>query len=155
MIEALSEAQWARFDAEGYVKLGRQLDDATLRWLQDRADAVMLGESGVPERCLAMFLPDGSAAGWPAPRTIGYKEIYGMEHEPSFLRYMQRPLFRHVGGRVYGAGRPIAINRAMFFAKPSFVTGDDNPRVAASLNIGFHQARPPAHNTEPPRFTPP
>ena len=78
-----------------------------------------------------------TAAGWPAPRTIGYKEIYGMEHEPSFLRYMQRPLFRHVGGRVYGAGRPIAINRAMFFAKPSFVTGDDNPRVAASLNIGF------------------
>ena len=88
MIEALSEAQWARFDAEGYVKLGRQLDGATLARLQDRADAVMLGESGVPERCLAMFLPDGSVAGWPAPRTIGYKEIYGMEHEPSFLRYM-------------------------------------------------------------------
>ena len=30
MIEALSEAQWAQFDAEGYVKLGRQLDGATL-----------------------------------------------------------------------------------------------------------------------------
>ena len=65
MIETLSEAQWAQFDVEGYVKLGRQLDDAELRLLQDRADAVMLGESSVPE-----YQP--SSAQWLSPGPNGH-----------------------------------------------------------------------------------
>eukprot|EP01051_Picozoa_sp_SAG22_P000402 SAG22_NODE_11_length_35583_cov_107.128790_2_plen_141_part_00 len=121
MLDRLTAAQWEQFDRDGWTRLGRQLSPSGLQRLQQSADDIMLGKAVAAQTpgALAMFLPDGSPAGcWPAPRTLGYKEIYGLEYEPSFLQYMQQPLFRHVGERVYGAGKPIGISRAMFFAKP-------------------------------------
>ena len=39
----ISDEQWARFEKEGYVRLGRVMDDDELAGLQQRIDDIMLG----------------------------------------------------------------------------------------------------------------
>jgi ectoine hydroxylase-related dioxygenase (phytanoyl-CoA dioxygenase family) len=47
------------------------------------------------------------------------KRSHQSEHDPLFLEYMQRPIFRQICTRVLGAGTPVACFRAMFMNKPA------------------------------------
>jgi len=123
----LTAAQWKQFDDLGYVKLGRVIDDASLKALQTRIDEIMLGTASVNYDRMLMQLDSSSGKYEDAgPQTKGhkgatlnYRKIQDLELDPLFLAYMQHPLFRHICEHVYGPGVPIASFRAMFFNKPS------------------------------------
>jgi phytanoyl-CoA hydroxylase len=123
----LTDEQWQQYDRDGFLRLGKLMPDAELLGLQDRIDAIMLGEADVPYERMMMQqgTPDGDAAGigpqskgFKGP-TLNYRKIEGLELDPAFHRYMSRPLFRHIAARVYGAGTDVGIFRAMFMNKPA------------------------------------
>ena len=62
MVNSLTESQRQQFDDEGYVKLGRLLDDDALKGLQDRIDAIMLGEATLDYSRVLMQLDSGTGA---------------------------------------------------------------------------------------------
>ena len=51
--------------------------------------------------------------------SLDYRKMEGLEQDPLFLTHMQRPLFRDICARVYGAGTAISCYRAMFMNKPA------------------------------------
>ena len=61
--------------------------------------------------------------------SLNYRRIEGLERSRLFRHYIQRPLFRDVCARAYGASTPIATFRVMLLSKP--------PRSGA--NLGWHQ----------------
>src|SRR5262245_10157692 len=87
----------------------------------------MMGRAAIDYSRVMMQLDRGSADGTaPGPQSLGhkgatlaYRKIQNLEFDPLFLEYMQRPLFRGICARVYGAERPIACFRAMFMTKPA------------------------------------
>ncbi|HLJ56409.1 MAG TPA: phytanoyl-CoA dioxygenase family protein [Chthonomonadaceae bacterium] len=123
----LTDAQWERYDRDGYLRLGRLLDEAELGDLQQRIDDIMLGRADVPYDRLLMQLDstDGKyenagpqSKGWKG-ETLAYRKIQELEHDPLFLAYMERPIFNEVCARIYGPDTPIASFRAMFMNKPA------------------------------------
>ncbi|MEW6752567.1 MAG: phytanoyl-CoA dioxygenase family protein [Candidatus Latescibacterota bacterium] len=127
MTDPITDAQWQRYEDDGYVSLGRILDEGDLSALQERIDAVMLGRAELDYDLLMMQLDSltgqyGDAGpqtrGHKGP-TLAYRKIEGLEFDPLFLEYMQRPVFRRACARQYGAQTPIAIFRAMFMNKPA------------------------------------
>lgn len=124
MFSTLSKSQWQQYLHEGYLKLGKLLDDAALRALQARIDAIMLGQADLDYSKLLMQLdPAEREPGAPAhvfghPKaTLNYRKIDKLEHDSLFLQYAQRPVFRDLCQRVYGEDTPIASYRAMFMNK--------------------------------------
>ncbi|MBT4500579.1 MAG: hypothetical protein HOC74_22810 [Gemmatimonadetes bacterium] len=111
MADFLSDEQWRQYEEEGYVKLGKVLSDEDLGALQERIDAIMMGEAKLDYDLLMMQLDsDSGRYGDTGPQTKGhkggtlnYRKIEGLEFDRLFLEYMQRPLFRDICGRVYGA----------------------------------------------------
>lgn len=123
----LTGTHWEQYDRDGYLRLGTLLDAAELTALQQRIDDIMLGKADVPYDRLMMQLDskDGQyehagpqSRGWKGA-TLAYRKIQELEHDPLFLAYMQRPLFREICARVYGEDTPIASFRAMFMNKPA------------------------------------
>jgi hypothetical protein len=123
----LSEAQWAQYDRDGYLHLGRVLEDADLRAMQQRINDIMLGTAPVEYGRLLMQLDSdtgkyedaGAQSRGHKGATLNYRKIQDLEFNPLFLAYMQRPLFREICARVYGPDTPIAAFRAMFMNKPA------------------------------------
>ena len=127
MNNALTDAQWDQFEREGYLRLGRLLDAPDLEAMQARIDAIMLGNAGLDYDRLLMQLDSDSGkyedAG-PQTRgfkgaTLNYRKIQDLEADPTFLEYLQRPLFRDLCTRAYGPDTPVAAFRAMFMNKPA------------------------------------
>ncbi len=126
-MDRLSEREWQRFDEQGYVVLEDRLRGEELSGLQRRIDEIMLHRADVPYDRMLMQLDsrDGSYedAGEQSlghkGRTLNYRKIQNLEHDPLFLEYMQRPIFAKACARIYGVGRAIAVFRAMFMNKPS------------------------------------
>ncbi|MBX3010108.1 MAG: phytanoyl-CoA dioxygenase family protein [Caldilineaceae bacterium] len=123
----LSAAEWAQYEKEGYLHLGKVLTDEELALLQQRMDDIMLGKAPVDYDRMLMQLDriPGQTDG-PGPQTKGhkgatlrYRKIQDLEFDPLFLAYMQRPLFRHICEQVYGPQTPIGCFRAMFMNKPA------------------------------------
>ena len=50
--------------------------------------------------------------------TLQYRKIQGLELDPLFADFLQRPLFRDICQRAYGPG-PVRVSRAMFMNKPA------------------------------------
>ncbi len=128
MQEALTESQWEEFQLEGYLRLGRVLDDVGLEEISTRMDDIMLGKADVDYgRMLFQLDRDPERdPGKPGPQskghkgaTLAYRKIQDLEFDPVFLRYAQQPLFEHICERVYGKGHPVACFRAMFMNKPA------------------------------------
>jgi phytanoyl-CoA hydroxylase len=121
----LSDEQWLQYEQDGYLTLGKLLSDDDLAALQHRIDDIMLGTADVDYEQMLMQLDslDGRHAGEQSKgfkgATLAYRKIQDLEHDPSFLAYMQRPIFRSICERVYGVGTPIASFRAMFMNKPA------------------------------------
>ena len=122
----LTDDQWESFLTEGYVRLGKLLSDDDLAALQRRIDDIMLGAADVDYSQMLMQLDRASSdSDEPGPQTKGhkgatldYRKIQDLEFDPLFLAYMQRPIFRDICRRMYGAA-PIASFRAMFMNKPA------------------------------------
>lgn len=127
MVDEVTEAQWRQYEEEGYLKLGRLLSAAELKELQERIDAIMRGRAELDYDLLMMQLDSSTGQyGDAGPQTKGhkgdtlnYRKIEGLEFDPLFLKYMQRPVFRDICAGIYGAETEIAIFRAMFMNKPA------------------------------------
>jgi phytanoyl-CoA hydroxylase len=125
--ERLTAEEWARFDQDGYVRLGRVMDDDELALLGQRIDDIMMGTADIDySRTMMQLDSDPERDGNPGPQSKGhkvaslaYRKIQDLEFDPTHLNYMQRPLMRHICGRVYGEDASIACFRAMFMNKPA------------------------------------
>lgn len=123
----ITEAQWQQYERDGYLKLGRLLDDHELAALQQRIDDIMLGRAPVDYNRLLMQLDSetgryedagAQTRGFKGP-TLNYRKIQELEADDLFLAYVSRPIFREICRRVYGDDVPIATFRAMFMNKPA------------------------------------
>lgn len=123
----ISEEQWAQYYRDGYIKLGKVLSDEALATLQERINAIMLGEADVDYERMMMQLDSTTGAYGDAGEqskgfkgaTLDYRKIEQLEFDPVFLDYMQQPIFRELCAGIYGAHTPIASFRAMFMNKPA------------------------------------
>lgn len=121
----LTDTQWEEYEARGFLRLGRVLGEEALAALQQRIDAIMLGEAEVPYDRIMMQLDstDGKNPGEQSNghkgATLAYRKIQGLEVDPCFRDYMAAPLFREICARVYGVETSIATFRAMFMNKPA------------------------------------
>jgi hypothetical protein len=117
---------WAGFDRDGVVRLGRLSADF-VQQLQARIDAIMLGEAALDYDRLMMQLDPGTGntadlgeqtLGFKGP-TLNYRKIEGLEADPLFRSLVQLPIAAQICRRMYGAGVPIATFRCMFMNKPA------------------------------------
>jgi phytanoyl-CoA hydroxylase len=127
MIDHLTGDQWHQFEHQGYLRLGRLLNDADLFKLQQRVDDIMMGRADVNYDRMLMQLDEGKEdARRSLPQSIGYKgatlnyrKILHMELDSEYLAYIRRPLFQAICARAYGPATAIACYRTMFFNKPA------------------------------------
>ncbi|MGC4050679.1 MAG: polysaccharide pyruvyl transferase family protein [Paludibaculum sp.] len=120
----ISSDQWKEYDRNGYLRLGRLLDDGQLASLRERLDDIMLGHVHYPT--LHMQLDTGGAyEDLPDPvaghsgATLAYRKIQGLEADPLILELVRRDVFREICARHYGAHAPISIFRVMMMNKPA------------------------------------
>ena len=97
MTPFLSEAQWAEYEAQGYLRLGHVMDPGELESLQQQIDAIMMGTATLDYDRIMMQLDRDPAVGGdkPGPQTRGhkaatlcYRKIQGLEYDPLFLQAM-------------------------------------------------------------------
>ena len=126
MTDTLTDLQWRQYENQGYLPLGNVLNGEELGELQQRMDDIMLGRAPLDYDRIAMQLDREPGTGKPGPQTKGhkgatlsYRKIQDLELDPTFLAYMQKPLFRHICARVYGEATSVACYRAMFMNKPA------------------------------------
>ena len=123
----ISDDQWITYFRDGYLRLGRTLDDAELAALQQRIDDIMMGTADVDyDRMLMQLDGDSGDYGALPPQskghkgpTLDYRKIQDLEYDPVFLAFMQKPIFREIAGEVYGRHAPVSVYRAMFMNKPA------------------------------------
>jgi phytanoyl-CoA hydroxylase len=123
----MNEAEWQRFQEDGYLVLGKVLSDEDLAALQRRIDDIMLGKADVDYDRLLMQLDSTTGEYKDAPdqsngfkgSTLAYRKIQNLEFDPVFGEYLRRPLFREICARAYGDDAPVSCFRAMFMNKPS------------------------------------
>jgi len=127
MATHLTDAQWASYQRDGYLRLGQVASDAQLALLQRRMDEIMLGTAPVNyDRMLMQLDSDTGKYEEAGPQTKGfkgatlnYRKIQDLEFDPAFLEYMQHPVFREICARTHGEATPINCFRAMFMNKPA------------------------------------
>jgi len=123
----LTDKQWRQFQDKGYLRLGKLLDDEELKAFQHRIDDIMLGKADVDYDNLLMqldlaatnYADVGAQTNGFKGATLDYRKIQGLDGEPMFLAYLQRPLFHDICERAYGEGIPVSCFRAMFMNKPA------------------------------------
>ena len=123
----ITDAQWHRFEEDGYLNLGPVLSPQDLQRLQDRIDDIMLGRADVDYDRILMQLDTTTGEYKDAPEqsngfkgaTLAYRKIQNLEFDGAFAEYIEREIFREVCARAYGSDVPIACFRAMFMNKPS------------------------------------
>ena len=120
----LTEEQWSQYDRDGYLRLGKLLNDQELASLRERMDAIMLGRVRYPS--LQMQLDTGSKyEELPDPvegflgETLGYRKIQGLEADPLMLGFIRRDVFREICRRHYGAHASVSVFRIMMMNKPA------------------------------------
>jgi len=127
MAGLISDKDWKFYEDNGYLRLGKVLSDAELDGLRRRIDDIMLGKADLDYNRLLMQLDSDSGKYEDAGEqsrghkgsSLTYRKIQDLEFDPLFLAFMQKPIFREISARSYGASTPIAAFRAMFMNKPS------------------------------------
>lgn len=126
MSHQITDEQWHSFTENGYVRIGQVATDAELASLQQRMDAIMLGTAPLDYDQIMMQLDREPGKNSPGPQSRGhkgatllYRKIQNLEIDPVFLGYLQKPVFREVCAKIYGADAPVACFRAMFMNKPA------------------------------------
>ncbi|MGJ3243418.1 MAG: phytanoyl-CoA dioxygenase family protein [Opitutales bacterium] len=123
----LTPDQWNAYETQGYFVLKGFLSPDRLQVLQDRINAIMLGEADVDYDRMLMQLdsPTGKYedAGQQSPghkgATLNYRKIQDLEYDRVFLELMQHPVLEDACRRVYGPKADVACFRAMFMNKPA------------------------------------
>ena len=126
-MNALTASQWDRYHAEGYLHLGRLLEEEDLDALRRRIDDIMLGRAAIDYARLLMQLDSttgryedaGVQTRGHKGATLAYRKVQDLECDDLFLAYMRRPIFREICAAVYGPEVPAACFRAMFMNKPA------------------------------------
>lgn len=125
-MNTLTDQQWQQYETDGYLRLGKVLTLDELTNLQQRMDDIMMGRAPLDYDKMLMQLDREPGTGKMGPQTKGhkgetlsYRKIQDLELDPLFLAYMEKPLFRHICTRVYGAETQIGCFRAMFMNKPA------------------------------------
>ncbi len=123
----ITDEQWAQYQEKGYLRLGQVLSADDLKALQERIDAIMLGEADLDYSRVLMQLDsnDGQyknmgemSKGHKGAR-LDYRKIQDLEEDPLFWEFMNRPIFREISERQYGPQTPVSAFRAMFMNKPA------------------------------------
>jgi phytanoyl-CoA hydroxylase len=136
MTDALDDAALERaladYREQGFGRLGRVVDDATLTALRQRADDLMLGCLTIPG---LFFQHDASSgryedlvhgAGWIGP-SLDYRKLEKLEKDDLFHALLSSPVFERAARAVIGGD--IVIYRAVLFHKGA----------AGGSNLPWHQ----------------
>lgn len=104
--DATLDAALEHYREHGWARLGKLLEDAQLRELRERADAIMLGEVTYP----GLFFQHDSDSGryedleygkgWKGP-SLKYRKVEKLELDPLFWAWITNDVFRRVTARVY------------------------------------------------------
>ncbi|MBF5007769.1 phytanoyl-CoA dioxygenase family protein [Diaphorobacter caeni] len=120
----VSEIDWQQFERDGYLYLGQVLSADEVKALQQRADTLALGELDNPHIQMQRdtggeydALPDAVARF--EEGSLLYRKIQGLENDDRFAQLIDRPVFREICARMYGAHSPVSIFRAMIMNKPA------------------------------------
>jgi ectoine hydroxylase-related dioxygenase (phytanoyl-CoA dioxygenase family) len=123
MSKIITDQQWWQYHEQGYLHLGKLLDDANLKQLQQRIDDIMLGKISYDKMYMQLDAGgDYSNLSWESTfqgARLDYRKIQDLERDPLYLAYMQRPIFREICDYHYGAHASISCFRAMFMNKPA------------------------------------
>lgn len=120
----LTDADWQNFWRDGYLHLGPVLDAEQVLALQQRADALALGQVANP----AIQMQHDTGGAYEAlPEAVSrfeqgthlYRKIQGLESDDLFASLIDRPLFREVCAQMYGPHAAVSIFRAMIMNKPA------------------------------------
>jgi hypothetical protein len=121
---ALTEQQWSDYSRDGFLYLGKVLEQDELDALRQRADDLALSKAS--NLNVQMQLDTGGAyEELPAAvdrfdnGTMLYRKIQGLETDELFARLIRHPLFLEICARQYGPHSPISIFRAMIMNKPA------------------------------------
>jgi hypothetical protein len=123
----ITNEQWQQYERDGFLSLGKVLNDNDLQALQQRINDIMLGTADVDYNRFLMQLDSnsgnyedaGEQSGGHKGATLDYRKIQDLEFDALFLDYMQRPIFKEVCDYIYGPDVPIAAFRSMFMNKPA------------------------------------
>lgn len=124
MPQHFTEDQWREYDTQGFLKIGRVLDDQELKAIQQRIDDIMLGRIRYRDMMMQLDLGGGydntapQTRGWKG-ETLDYRKIEQLEKDDLFLKLMRKPVFREACAFIYGAHADISAYRAMFMNKPA------------------------------------
>ena len=118
---------WSDYHRNGYLRLGRVCGEDELDELRTRIDEIMMGTAPIDFDRLMMQLDANTedyskvkGGGMGHQRaSLNYRKIQGLEFDPIFLAFMQKPVFREVAAYVYGAHTDTTCFRAMFMNKPA------------------------------------
>eukprot|EP00037_Helgoeca_nana_P020026 m.197593 g.197593 ORF g.197593 m.197593 type:complete len:287 (+) comp25099_c0_seq1:70-930(+) len=136
----VTEAQWEKFDQDGYVVLEpfQVLPEGAVDKLRNRIDEIMLGKADLDYSKLMMQLDSetgryedsGEQTLGHKGSTLNYRKIQNLEHDDLFRGYISHPLFEQACRRSYGA-ESVSAFRIMFFNKPA----------GKGTNLPWHQDR--------------
>ena len=118
----LTDAELSTFEEQGYVRLGKVVEDGEIEALCERIDDIMLGkiryDNMLMQLCPSAGKPELSRQTKEFKRTsLKYRKIQDLEQDLLFLAYIQHPLFRSITQKIIG--EEISIFRSMFFNKPA------------------------------------
>ena len=120
----LIELQWAEYARTGYLRLGKILDDASVKSLSQRADDLASGKIKNP--AIQMQLDTGGvyeelpeANSHFEPAGLLYRKIQGLESDDLYAPLVKHQLFTEIGAHEYGAHAALSTFRAMVMNKPA------------------------------------
>jgi ectoine hydroxylase-related dioxygenase (phytanoyl-CoA dioxygenase family) len=118
---SISPQQWSRYHEEGYLRLGKVLDDTTIEGLNRRLDDIMLGrvafDGDMQVDKAGAYAAMGGNNKFAGP-TLAYSKIQDLERDPVFRAYIEMPVFREICAHEYGKQASISCFGAMFMDKP-------------------------------------
>ncbi|HYF48200.1 MAG TPA: phytanoyl-CoA dioxygenase family protein [Planctomycetota bacterium] len=118
----ISDEQWWQYHQQGYLRLGKLVNDEELEGLRRRIDDIMLGKvpfDGYMQLDRGGEYSNLHEGGKFSGATLEYRKIQDLERDPLYLSYMQKPIFREICDYHYGAHANISVFRAMFMNKPA------------------------------------
>lgn len=122
-LQSFGDREYRTFMDQGYLRLGKLLSPQDLAALQERADAIMMGEVRYEGMRYELDSKTGSYEDRVGKTTrhematLQYRRIDRMDLDRKFLAYMRHPLFRSITRRLIGEN--VASYRAMLFNKPA------------------------------------
>jgi phytanoyl-CoA hydroxylase len=114
------EEALARFEADGFARLGRVASDEALSALRARTDDLMLGRVTYPGLFFQRDTESGKyedltyGHGWEGP-SLNYRKIEKVELDPIFCAWINNPLFERIARRRIAGD--IVIYRAVVMGK--------------------------------------